>query len=411
MESPVGARAALVIACFLPPAALASGDAVTEADAIRLFLEDSPQARAVPVTIRAVDAESRLDTRVANPNVSYAIEDAAEVRDEFLLFEQELPLTGRRGLLRERAEAASAAAGLTAERDLQAEAYSLKLAFYEVLHGEAALESLRGGVGSLERVVEILRERERHGESSGYDVLRAEQELVEIQIATAAAEGALSAARSRFGAFFDAALRMDTAPLSGDLAPSAVAPSDEEAVDLALSRRSDVRALSAEAQRRELEYRAARRLRFPEPTLIAGWKRVEALGMSDTGFVASLTVPLPIFDRGQPAAARATADLERVELENEILQRQIRAEVLAAAARERTAREAARRYGPEVERRAGELQRIAQTAYDEGESGILELLDAHRTSLALALRALETRYEAKRAQIELDRAIGTEVTP
>jgi len=411
MESSVGARTALVIACFLPSLALASSDAITEVDAIRLFLEDSPQARAVPIAMRAVDAESRVDARVANPSVAYVVEDAADVRDEFLFFEQELPITGRRALLRERAEAASSAVGLAAERDLQNEAYSLKLVFYEVLHAEFAVESLRRGAGSLERVVEVLRERERHGEGTGYDVLRAEQELAEIQIATTATETALSAARSRFGAFFGATLAMDGVSLSGDFATTAGAPSAEEAVALALSRRSDLRALSAEARRRELESQAARRLRFPEPTLTAGWKRVEALGLSATGFVASLTVPLPIFDRGQPAAERATADHERVALESEILQREIRAEVLAALARESAAREAARRYDDEVERRGAELRRIAQLAYDEGESGILELLDAHRTSLAMELRALETRYEAKLAEIELDRAIGNEVQP
>ena len=40
----------------------------------------------------------------------------AGVRDEFLTFEQELPVTGRRGLLLERAEAAASAVGLAAER-------------------------------------------------------------------------------------------------------------------------------------------------------------------------------------------------------------------------------------------------------------------------------------------------------
>jgi len=133
--------------------------------------------------------------------------------------------------------------------------------------------------------------------------------------------------------------------------------------------------------------------------------------MSDTGFLASLMVPLPIFDRGQHAATRATADRERVELEAEILQRGIRAEVHAALARERAAREMAQRYGQDVERRSGELRRIARLSYDDGEGGILELLDAYRTSLAMELRVLEARYESKRAGIELDRAIGNEVKP
>jgi len=144
---------------------------------------------------------------------------------------------------------------------------------------------------------------------------------------------------------------------------------------------------------------------------MAGWKRIEALGHSDTGYVVALTVPLPILDRGRFGTARATSEGERAELEAEILARRIRADVQAAVARERAARRAAGKYGKGVERRAGELHRIARLKYDEGESGILELLDAHRTSLTMELRALAARFEAKSAEIDRDRAIGNEVNP
>ena len=81
----------------------------------------------------------------------------------------------------------------------------------------------------------------------------------------------------------------------------------------------------------------------------------------------------------------------------------------AALARERTARQVAERQGEEILLRAGELRRIAELAYEEGEAGILDLLDAYRTSLATELRALTVRYEAKRAEIDRDRAMGVEV--
>ena len=204
---------------------------------------------------------------------------------------------------------------------------------------------------------------------------------------------------------------MDTARLEGGLTPSDPVPEVEQAAMQALEQRLDLRSLSAERERLDLERKAARRRRFPEPVLTAGWKRTEALGLSDTGYIAALTVPLPIFDRGRFEAVRATSEGERVELEAEILTRRIRAEVQAAVAREQAARKAARGYGEDVERRAGELHRIARLKYDEGESGILELLDAHRTSLTMQLRALAARYEAKIAEIDRNRVIGNEVKP
>jgi len=401
----------VLVFLLLSSVALASSTPITEADAVRLFLEESPRAQSVPVIVQSVGAEFRLDAPVSNPSVAYQIEDAAGVRDDFLTFQQELPITGRRGLLRERADAASAAAGLVAEREVQIDAYTMKAAFYEVLYRARVLDRLRRGTERLQRVVDILRGREREGEGSGYDLLRAEQELDATRIATARAEAALSVARSRFGSFFDPVLMMEAVALDGDLETTAADPDPDNAVEQALSQRADLKALVAEAERQDLERRAARRRRFPEPTLMAGWKRTQVLDLEDTGFIAALSVPLPIFDHGQRTTERATADRQRIELESEILRREIRAEVQAALARERVARQAAQRYGKDVELRTDELRAIAQLAYDEGETGILELLDAHRSSLTMELLALAARYEAKSAEIDRDRAIGVEVKP
>ena len=61
--------------------------------------------------------------------------------------------------------------------------------------------------------------------------------------------------------------------------------------------------------------------------------------------------------------------------------------------------------------RGAELAASGRAAYEEGEYGILELLDAHRVTLGARLRLLELSAAARRAAIELDRAIGRETTP
>ena len=60
---------------------------------------------------------------------------------------------------------------------------------------------------------------------------------------------------------------------------------------------------------------------------------------------------------------------------------------------------------------AAELADIANAAYEEGEYGILELLDAHRVVLGAELRLLELSAAARRAAINLDLAVGREVAP
>lgn len=404
-------RAALVLALIAFSITPTVAGVVTEAETIRIFLEQSPQARRVTTIERSVDAALRGESLVENPDVSYQVEDVAGVRDEFLTVQQVLPISGRRGLLKQRAEVAATAAAQQAQGELRSDLHALRQSFHEVLFRERVLQTLRSGAELLTHSVELVDLREREGEGAGYDLLRAEQELVESQITSERAALAVETARSRFGSFFDPELGMQMATLDGDLMPAGPLPNVEQATTRALDQRMELRALSSQGRRLELESRAARRRRIPEPLVTAGWKRSQALGISDTGFVAAVTIPLPIFNRGGLDLARATAEGERIGLDSEIATRSIRADVEMAVAREQTARMVADRYDVEVDRRAAALNRIARLKYEEGESGILELLDAHRTALEMQLRALNARYEAKSAEIDRNRIVGNEVTP
>ena len=89
----------------------------------------------------------------------------------------------------------------------------------------------------------------------------------------------------------------------------------------------------------------------------------------------------------------------------------IAAEVHAASAAAAGARELAERYRDDSVSRAAELVAIATAGYEEGEFGIIELLDAHRVGLSAELRALELSASARRAAVELDRATGRGMTP
>ena len=74
-------------------------------------------------------------------------------------------------------------------------------------------------------------------------------------------------------------------------------------------------------------------------------------------------------------------------------------------------RDALASYQRELESTGAELTRITQTAYQEGEVGILELLDSLRVNRVASLRLLELQAGVKEAFIELERALGEEVRP
>jgi cobalt-zinc-cadmium efflux system outer membrane protein len=202
----------------------------------------------------------------------------------------------------------------------------------------------------------------------------------------------------------------------GELAVQSAIPELEELIARGMKNRADYLAERRTFTRYQIEERAARRLRIPEPQVSAGLKRAEftignapnVSNVTGNGFVVGLNVPIPLFNTGRYEVARYQAEQEQANARMAVLARRIRTEIQGA--REvlniRSAMLAA--YQREVESAGASLTRITQLAYQEGEVGILELLDSLRVNRAARLRLIDLQQGVKEALIELERAIGEE---
>ena len=438
--------AGLCVALALPVAA----QSLSEAEAVAKMRAEHPQAAALRFGVREFAADARGRTLPPNPAVTYTREEAGAAVDDFLLVSQELPLRGRWRLLGEAAGHAVSAREAEAEARLLAVETELRLVFADLLLAQERVRSLAAGAGRLDGLIAVLRTREEQGEGSRFDRLRAEREAAEVDADRALAGIARRQAQARLAAFFAEGTDPDGLTAAGRLDDY---PPPEPAPAPSPEGRHDYRALGLEAERWGVEGRAARRLRLPSAQVTGGLKRSTGpgstgaglgstsaglgstgaglgsagaglglaggglasagtgLGSTSTGFVLGASVSVPLFDRGQAQAARASASRARVEAEREVLAARIAAEVRAASAAAVGERELADRYRAESVARADELVAIATAAYEEGEFGILELLDAHRVSLRANLRSLDLSASARRAVVELDSAAGRGMTP
>jgi cobalt-zinc-cadmium efflux system outer membrane protein len=384
---------------------------LTEKELLRRFAEESPRARALKAGVEMVRAEMRGRSLPPNPTVGYSREDAAGSKENYLLVGQSLPLSGRLGLLRRAGDAAVNAQREQSSHSLQQLRADLRLAFYDLLLALQRDSIIRQGVSELQEVVRVLREREREGEGSAFDRLRAERELADTQAELISLEAMASQARTQVASFLAPGTDPITIAAKGEFDIGRALPSLPELVARALETRGDYRAEEEQLQRFQFERRAAGRLRIPEPVFSAGLKQVHNPVISDTGHILSLTVPIPLYNRGQTDAALAQAAYQRSQAERQALEQQIATEVKAAYAATELRRRLAQEYRREVGDKGIELARIARVAYQEGEQRILELLDAYRVTLSTQLRVLELVAGAKQAEIELDRAVGEEVFP
>jgi cobalt-zinc-cadmium efflux system outer membrane protein len=383
---------------------VAAGQDRTEREIVELIVRDGPQARAIRAAAEVTHREQLARVSYPNPSVTYSREGAGFT--EFFQAEQSLSLFGARDALSRAGVAATAAA--EAERDLRL--WLLRsdaaAAVAHVVAEQERLESVRAHMREVERLIEILRIREREGEGSRFDRLRAEQELRDTNQVVTSAAVALADARATVSGMLPRNASLAT--VSGtQIAQQPVDPLETLFIR-ATSTRAELRALEQLGQRATFEAEAARRSRRPSPNLFGGVKRADDLSGRKTGGVFGVTAALPLFDDGGREAARWEAERSRVEAERTFIEDRIRS-AITGASEVLTLRQAA--LSEEQEGTAEELVQIAVVAYREGEVGILELLDAARTASRARTRSIDLRLDARLAQIALERAVGDTLWP
>ncbi|MEW5967851.1 MAG: TolC family protein [Pseudomonadota bacterium] len=391
----------------LPLAAWAQAP-LTEAEAVRLGLGRADLADLERGAVAAAEAEVRAAGLIPNPTLAYSRERIGGTPgsvDQSWMLEQAFDLSGRRDLRREAAgrRVAAVSAG-NASRQLQ-RAADIRRSFHAVLLRQATIRATETWAQRFARVEGLVDTLARAGEASGYDRRRLvrERQTAEARLATERAE--LERDSARLMALTGVA---QVPVLQGELLPSAL-----PALDAALERldqHPELQALARRAEAADLDGRAARRGALPEVTVGVGPKQVESGGARDTGVAFSLSVPLPVFDRQQAGRQRAAAEAQQARAEYRLAKARAEGELRGLHRQAEGLRATAADYRSRTLNATPELLRIAEAAYQGGESSLLELLDAYRGALETETTALELEKRARDARIEFDLLTGS-VTP
>jgi cobalt-zinc-cadmium efflux system outer membrane protein len=261
----------------------------------------------------------------------------------------------------------------------------------------------------LRALAEVLARRESAGDAAGYDRLRAEREVIEIDADLTTARVDRVRAQGLLAGFFPPSTDPTTLiALAPSVATRATLPTVEELVASAERALPELAALKRDVESADFAIRAAARRPIPDPEIVAGTKSSNA-GGGDVGSVFSVHVAVPLFDQAKPEKALAQARRVQSEARIAALQSTLRAEVVALRAIVVERRQAADSYRDSTATSAGQLERIAQVSYDAGERGILELVDAYRNSGATSIRQVALDATVRQAEIELELVSGWEI--
>ena len=400
----------LALAAVLLPAGVgAQSLSLTETQALARLSDESPRVRAARAAVDVARADVIAAGRWPNPRVTFNRETVSGIAETYLTVAQALPVSGRRQLEVSAATARVEATSRRVDDRLRRLRADLRLAFTDLWTAQARERELASSRDRLRNLSDVLARREAGGESAGFDRLRAERSVIDVDADRAAAAADRARAEGLLTSFFASTLpTADGIEAIRPDQPPATLPPIEDLVARAEVVRGDLLALTREREAASFMAEVADRSRIPEPEVVAGTKSSSA-GTGDVGSMFSVHLSVPLFDHGGPERAAAQARAAQVDAEAEALRLTIRTEIGAWRAAVIERRAIAGRYRAAVNASTDDIERIALVSYESGESGILELLDAHRTASSARMRQAMLDAAVREAEIELEFVSGWEI--
>ena len=382
------------------------GPVLTESDALRLGLADAAFQQLQDARVDVARSDVVEAGLPPNPELELSYESAdgaGDPSDTKMRLSQTFDTSGRRGLRQKAAEARLEATRWQTEGDRAERAAQVRSRFYSVLHEQEWMVVLKAWDARIGEAANIVRDRASAGEASGYDLRRLEHERALARTERDEVAGRLAQAWEALLALLDLGERRYAA-VDGRLLPASPPPLD--ALAPRLDSRPDLLALRQREEASRLVRQAGERAAVPDITVGLGAKRVSELEREDWGVLLDVSVPLPVFDRGQAAVSRAEAESRVVAGEYQLAVREAQASLRGLWQKAVELQRAASRLRATDVPQAMSLAQTARSAYQGGEIGILELLDAYRSVKETEMRALDLALETRLATLELERVSG-----
>ena len=380
------------------------------AEAINFAQAQHPDLRTANLDMYAADG--RVTQAGLRPNPDLSVEaanfggrkevsgfDAAEYTAQI---EQRLELGGKRGKRVRVAETDRQLTGFDFDArrlDIRAET---SRRFVTLQGAQERLTLTRESCALAEDFVKAVAERVRAGRASPMEEEKARILLSQQQTVLDSVQQVLQTARIRLSAMWGS-VKPHFDRVRGDLLVLPAVP-DLPTLTVRLSANPDLSRWATEVEQRKAVLAQEEAARLPDVTIGGGVRR-----FSDTdshAFVASISVPLPLFDRNQGKVREAAILVEKAENQRRAAELDATAALAEAYQTFATALRRRTTLKNDVIPRSKTVFDAVQSGYAQGKYTYLELLDARRTFFDGQTEYLETLVSVHQALAELERLVG-----
>ncbi len=387
--------------------------AITLDDAVSIFLQQNLELAAARFDVDLVDAEKLSAKLWPNPEVGFEAGDVPITFGPSILkpqkyaygISQTFELGGKR---QKRVDAANKEYEL-AQAEFQIVLWQLtsdvKRKFYSVLLTKSLFDLAKENKNTFSEIVSHTNDVFKLGEISGLDLKRLEIEQLTFDNDVASAESdyelALRDLRFTLGGDYrvmnvEAAGAIDYYQLY-DFTPS-------DLRDKAIAARPDLKAAQLSETAADASIRLQNAQRIPDITVGASIESVPGAGSTyNVGF----SIPIPLSDRNQSERAKALIQKMRAQNDQQFIANKVLNDVDKAMVGYQIQRRRVELYRTGVLTKINDVQSLTEISLKEGESSILELLDAIRTRRDALAGFYQTIYDYQMSLLDLELATAT----
>lgn len=389
-------------------AALAEAQTLTLAESFALAERHNPRLRVSEADIEF--AQAGTITAAARPNPNFATQVGRQyVRVpgnvtglvNTFSYAQPLELGQLRSTRAELAKRFVESTEVAQEVTRQSVLFNVRRSFYEVLRRRAQITIFAENVTLVEEFRKRIQVRVEVGEAGRLELIRAEAELATARTQSNSAQLQLVNSFAQFRASIGTQIDPQT-NLQGDLDPAITLPPLPELEKETLQNHPSLALARAEIRRAQSRISSEIALRRPQPSIRVDYE----LYPDVPNFRAGIDIPLPIFNRRQGPIAESNAALRQSTAAEQAQRLEILAALEGAYRRYEVSTTQLGAFQQGLLQEAEEGLRAASIAYNLGERGILEVLDAQRILRTVRLDFIQAQYDRQGALIDLDQLLA-----
>jgi cobalt-zinc-cadmium efflux system outer membrane protein len=383
---------------------------MTIKEALELAEKSHPALTAAAAVVSG--AEAGLTTARAYPNPSLSSQTGRQLVRvpgnvtgpvQILSFQQPLELWSLRPSRLDLAQRGVESAELQRQARRIAVLSQVRRTFFDVLRRDGELGILQENLALVESFRKVVALQVQVGEAASLELVRADAEISSARAQVNAARirriSALAAFRAAVGAPLSAQIS-----LAGEPDLPSMLPPFEKISQAAIERHPLVRLARIEKLRAQSRISFEKALRLPQPALRADYERYPDV----PNYRIGIDISLPFWNRRAGPIAEAAAAFREAAANEELRRIELLAALEGAYRRLEEAEEQMRAYEKGVLPEAEAALKAAQTAFQLGERGILEVLDAQRLLRTARVEYLNVRFDRQAALIDLDELQGVD---